>query len=187
MIYNFSMGNYNRSWYENNKERILARQKEVRRQSFEAMTKEELEAYKQKEREKNRLHYQQNRDRILQYKKKYAENNKEKINESRRKTRSKIKDWSYTKRKYDITKDQYDEILKSQNYVCAICQKPEKLAQKGKPIRLAIDHCHKSGIVRGLLCAGCNTSLGKFDDNISILERAIEYLRKFNESNSIKP
>ena len=43
-------------------------------------------------------------------------------------------------------------------------------------MRLAVDHNHKTGRVRGILCSFCNTALGKFDDSVGLLARAIEYL-----------
>ena len=61
------------------------------------------------------------------------------------------------KRVYGLTIEQYDYILVSQNYRCAICG---NLANAKK--RLAIDHDHATGRVRGLLCSWCNTRLEKF-------------------------
>ena len=62
----------------------------------------------------------------------------------------------------------YDSMLLAQESKCLICQE-EKL--------LVVDHCHTEGTVRGLLCHSCNTALGKFKDNVEILERAIKYLK----------
>ena len=42
--------------------------------------------------------------------------------------------------------------------------------------KLAVDHCHKTGKIRGLLCGGCNTSIGSFEDNPELLKNAIKYL-----------
>lgn len=66
----------------------------------------------------------------------------------------------------------YHETLTRQNNCCAICSKPEN----GK--RLAVDHCHTTNRLRGLLCSNCNTLLGLAHDDIKTLERAIEYLKK---------
>jgi hypothetical protein len=76
-------------------------------------------------------------------------------------------------RKYNISLSQYDDMLKKQNGVCAICKKQ---CSSGK--RLAVDHCHSSGKIRGLLCAHCNTSLGKFNDSVELLTNAINYLKE---------
>lgn len=67
----------------------------------------------------------------------------------------------------DIDSDTYYALVKKQNGLCAICDRPGKLA---------IDHCHTTNIVRGLLCFSCNTSLGKFEDNIEWLQSAVRYL-----------
>lgn len=75
-----------------------------------------------------------------------------------------------TLRKYGITPDQYKAMSEAQNHKCAICQKPETTKH------LAVDHCHKTGKVRGLLCQVCNTSIGKFRDSIELLTSAIAYL-----------
>lgn len=61
---------------------------------------------------------------------------------------------------------------------CCICGRPESAKKpNGQPKRLAIDHCHVSGAMRGLLCQRCNTGLGMFDDDIVRLFNAIKYLR----------
>lgn len=76
-----------------------------------------------------------------------------------------------TKRRYGITIDQRDQMIKSQNGACAICEK--KLGGKIMP---HIDHCHETGVIRGVLCFTCNKSLGMFGDKVSGLQRAIDYL-----------
>ena len=75
------------------------------------------------------------------------------------------------KNDFGITIEKYEEMLKNQNGVCKICNNPEK---KGK--NLAVDHCHKTSIIRGLLCSNCNTGLGKFEDDVERLKNAINYL-----------
>ena len=76
------------------------------------------------------------------------------------------------KKKYGITLDTYNNIRKAQNYSCAICGKHEDAEYQN----LAVDHCHATGKVRGLLCSVCNRSLGNFKDSILILKKAIQYL-----------
>jgi Recombination endonuclease VII len=74
----------------------------------------------------------------------------------------------------------YQQMVKDQNNLCAICFNPEKrMSRTGKETtRLAIDHCHKTNKIRGLLCHSCNTAIGKFNDNIQLMESAIAYLKK---------
>jgi abortive infection bacteriophage resistance protein len=75
------------------------------------------------------------------------------------------------KNDFGIDIQQYEQMLKNQNGVCKICNKPEKHGRN-----LAVDHCHKSLAIRGLLCASCNTALGKFEDDVERLKNAIAYL-----------
>lgn len=76
-------------------------------------------------------------------------------------------------KKYNIAQENYNELLTNQQNSCAICK--EKFTEKIKP---KIDHDHKTGKVRGLLCHNCNTGLGHFKDNIKFLEATIKYLKK---------
>lgn len=73
---------------------------------------------------------------------------------------------------FGITLDDYNNLLKKQDYKCAICKTTEPLG-KGN---FHIDHCHKSEKIRGLLCHHCNVGLGHFKDNIDLLNIAIKYL-----------
>jgi len=80
---------------------------------------------------------------------------------------------------YGITSIEYNKILKKQNGVCAICGKSESLKIKNTTKRrLTIDHEHKTGKIRGLLCTKCNLGIGNFLDDINIMEKAIKYLIK---------
>lgn len=79
--------------------------------------------------------------------------------------------WRVTKNKYGITKEDFYSIADKQNNKCKIC-KQETNTHK----RLVIDHNHKTGRVRGLLCGQCNAALGLLRDDIKILQEAINYL-----------
>jgi len=78
------------------------------------------------------------------------------------------------KKKYGITTEKYDKMLSEQDYKCYICHKHEDKLDRS----LAVDHCHKTGKVRGLLCGNCNRFLGQIDDNVNIAERLLNYLNK---------
>jgi hypothetical protein len=82
--------------------------------------------------------------------------------------------------KYGITPEQYDAMNEAQGGLCAICGKPETHAHKRLPgvRKLAVDHCHNTGKVRGLLCAICNRAIGLLGDDASLLRRAAEYLER---------
>jgi len=84
---------------------------------------------------------------------------------------------SKLKIKYGITLEDFDKVFEQQGGVCAICGKPETfLHQTGVVCRLAVDHNHKTGKIRGLLCRVCNQGLGSFKDNSENLSNAIKYL-----------
>lgn len=76
-------------------------------------------------------------------------------------------------KEYNIPFDLFDKLLEQQNHLCKICKGTNPDGRE-----LYIDHDHNTGKVRGLLCNHCNTGLGKFKDNILILEEAIRYLKE---------
>lgn len=80
------------------------------------------------------------------------------------------------RRQYGITLAEYDQMLRDQDYKCAICGNEDEVEGR----RLAIDHCHDSGKVRGLLCGKCNRGLGLFYDNKDLLTNAMAYLDKYS-------
>lgn len=76
---------------------------------------------------------------------------------------------------YGIGLSEYNKLLREQNNCCAIC---------GKPTKLAVDHNHVNGRVRGLLCFHCNTILGHAYDSIYILKKAADYMEKHSRIDS---
>lgn len=75
--------------------------------------------------------------------------------------------------------EKFNSLLQSQNNVCAICSNSETLCQSGDiPRSLAVDHCHMTKIVRGILCDSCNKGLGAFKDDPILLNKAVAYLVK---------
>jgi hypothetical protein len=74
--------------------------------------------------------------------------------------------------KYGLTVDAYDAMVLAQKGLCAICARPPGDS------RLHVDHCHKTGQVRGLLCGRCNTAIGLLGDDPKILAMAISYIQK---------
>ena len=113
-------------------------------------------------------------ERVMLQHKKYRSNpiNKQKEHEyyQKNKQRHKATSWKTKLRiRYGITVEEFETMKINQDGKCLIC----------KRVRfLNIDHCHKTGKVRGLLCITCNAALGGMNDNIEILERAIIYLKK---------
>lgn len=86
----------------------------------------------------------------------------------------------------NFTFEQYEQMKKEQNNLCKICRNPETATRLGKVKELAIDHCHRTHKVRGLLCEKCNKRLGHyeaaFDDQKN--EHFIKYLKKRPDQNS---
>lgn len=74
--------------------------------------------------------------------------------------------------RYGITLDDYNKMHNEQGGTCAICGLAERVSNRS----LAVDHCHATGKVRGLLCSACNIALGKFQDDKERLLKAISYL-----------
>lgn len=83
--------------------------------------------------------------------------------------------------KFGISGEDYNLLLASQNGVCAICGQPETAKRNGVVKFLAVDHNHKTGKIRGLLCQKCNTMVGHSDDNAERLKDAAAYLEKHLE------
>lgn len=79
-------------------------------------------------------------------------------------------------RNYGITIEQYEILLKKQSGKCAICGTSEIRRAKAKYFN--IDHNHKTGNIRGLLCHDCNIILGKLNDDIEMCKNIIKYLSK---------
>lgn len=82
------------------------------------------------------------------------------------------------RRLYGITLEDYTKLLRQQKGVCAICGEPETRIVHNKLSALSVDHCHKTGLVRGLLCSSCNLVIGNANDSLDILQRAIIYLKQ---------
>jgi len=93
---------------------------------------------------------------------------------------------SHLKCKYGITLAGYDALLKKQKGVCAICKLPYRGTNvAGKPRRLDVDHCHKTGQIRGLLCNGCNQGIAFFFDKEDLLPKARAYILKAKRKNPL--
>lgn len=89
------------------------------------------------------------------------------------------KRWAvHIKAKYGLSVSQYYALVITQSNLCAICGQPETVKTKGKVRRLAVDHDHKTGVVRALLCSACNQGIGKLRDDPELLRAAADYLLK---------
>jgi AraC-like DNA-binding protein len=101
---------------------------------------------------------------VREYQKSYREKNREVLSDKER------------QRRFGISRQEYAELFNRQEGVCAICKLPETATRLGKIKSLAVDHDHKTGAVRGLLCSDCNTGIGKLKDDPKVLQAAVQYL-----------
>jgi len=114
--------------------------------------------------EHEKSYRESNRDQMRLNKKNYVSSNPRSVKNSG------------LKFNYGIDINQYDLMKSQQNNCCAICFKNEDEL----PRDLCVDHCHKTGKIRKLLCARCNSALGFIDDNVDFANRLHEYLKEHN-------
>jgi len=136
---------------------------------------------------------EKNKQKRREYAKKYYEKNKEICKErtknhlSCKKAREKYRNKPETKARirnkklldnYGITNKDYEKMLEKQNFCCAGCG----THQNELTNKLNVDHDHKTGLVRGLLCGNCNRALGLVKDSLEILTKLHKYLEKSHVS-----
>jgi hypothetical protein len=85
------------------------------------------------------------------------------------------------KKRFGISVEDYDKMLAAQKGVCAICGNPETTydPRHEKVKELAVDHNHTTGVIRGLLCRGCNQGLGNFKEDSQRIQKALKYLQQY--------
>jgi len=86
------------------------------------------------------------------------------------------------RRKYGIGLAEYESLVEKQSDACAICGTTDKGIARGKIRYWSVDHNHETGQVRALLCQKCNSLIGLANDDIEVLERAISYLQKWQNT-----
>lgn len=141
---------------------------------------ESAREWRRKNPERAKEHAQRSRDRnydkIRARQAAWVEHNREYVQEKARayyqKNRDRVRENNW-KKTFGITAEQYHTLLKIQDGRCAIC----KTDTPGKGEWFAVDHDHKTGLIRGLLCVHCNVGLGHFQDAPDLLITASEYLR----------
>src|SRR5579872_2442582 len=128
------------------------------------------EARKESRKEYKKQHINKNREKLLLYSR----------SEHYKNLQFKIAKYKIGER--DFTVEDYSRIFLEQNGKCACCGKTEsrkdiKTNGDYRYEKLAVDHDHLTGQVRGLLCFACNRGIGMLGDNIESLEKAINYLK----------
>lgn len=118
------------------------------------------------------------------YMRKWTAKNKEKVSQQnkayKKKDGGRVYRNSQLKNNFGITIEDYEVLEKLQKHACAICKRPETSTNQHGIKRLAVDHCHTTHIVRGLLCEKCNRGLGMFNDDTELLIAAAHYLQNGN-------
>lgn len=99
---------------------------------------------------------------------------------AKRRERNKNKPYNksnHLRSKYGLSVEAFEKLAADQNYKCLICNKDLDFSTNvNVPDKAQVDHCHETGMVRGILCFSCNTGIGKFNDSIELLNKAIDYL-----------
>jgi len=136
--------------------------------------------------EYDKARYNLQKEKYLKQARKWAKKNPQKLIKIRKKWYSKNKDYFRNlalKSKYGITLEEYNQMCISQNNKCAICKKSETFIdyKTKKNRKLVVDHNHKTGQIRGLLCNRCNIIIGKIEENQKILFLINDYLNKWKE------
>jgi hypothetical protein len=133
---------------------------------------------------KVKKYYLENKEKIDIKMKEYRDSNKEKLAEKQRKYRKDFPDKRRSadlKRTFGITLEDYKDKLQEQNNLCAICRRDNNYKRN----YFEVDHCHKTGKIRDLLCSQCNMGLGSFKDSPEIMKSAIDYINKHHGKEAI--
>ena len=176
-------------YYRKNRDRILARQASPENLEKRRRSRANSPEIREKERIANRKYQEEHREELLAYGRKYRASHSEErrlyyeshikeikeYNAARYASNPDIHRERGLKRHYGITTKQYNELFERQRGVCAICGcAPSGGGTNGRT--LCVDHDHKTGMVRGLLCASCNRGIGSMGDSVKIVRCALEYL-----------
>ena len=148
---------YRRQWKKSPEQRAKAAERRRKREAEDPEFKARSRATEKRWRERNPEKVKAKSDRNNRA---YASRNREK----------------QLRRLYGITHADYERMLEEQGGVCAICgsDTPRRKNQK----YFAIDHCHETGVARGVLCDPCNNGLGRFQDDPDLLRKALKYLEQ---------
>jgi hypothetical protein len=98
------------------------------------------------------------------------------IDENKDKKAKSNASWYY-RTKHNITYEEFIERAAKQNNKCALCS-IDLTFDKIQDSKAVMDHCHTTGVKRGVLCYACNLGLGKFKDNIEALQKSVNYLKE---------
>jgi hypothetical protein len=160
-------------------EKINKESREKNRIKRNAQKKEYRNKNEEKLKEYQKEYYKNNRNKRIENTKEYRKNNPDKRKEYDKRYGERHrneKKYLHIKKNYGITPEEHNLMVEKQNNCCAICGKHQNEIKTP----LGVDHDHKTGKIRGLLCHKCNTILGYSNDEIQILLNAINYLNNNN-------
>lgn len=177
---------YAREWRAANADLVRARQRDVYDPAKAKEDRRRWQPDPEKQKARTKRYTERNPERVKAAWKKQNEAQREKraanrlanIDHVRAKQRAAYAanptKWLASSRKssYGITPAQFDAMITAQGNRCPICS----IEFDGSPRQQHVDHCHETGVVRGILCRDCNLGLGRFADNTANLQGAIEYL-----------
>ena len=127
--------------------------------------------------DRRKKYYAKNADKERERSKKYRVENADKVRESKKKYYAENSDRARDRNlqnRYGIGHEEYLELFEKQDGKCKICETTSNRKLK----HFAVDHCHDTGDVRGLLCSNCNTAIGLLKDNPDLLRTAAKYIEK---------
>jgi len=153
-----------KKWYKENSEKVLERHKQLRLKN---------PGHKK---EYNKQYYLKNSEEQKEYQRQWRLKNPEYIKQYCLKNSEKRRRWKL-KNNYNMTLEQYQEKLTEQFSGCPICN--ITIMETGKT--LIVDHNHKTGKTRGLICRNCNSAIGLLKDDPKIVKNALTYLEKYYE------
>jgi len=191
---------YVKAWQEANREKIAAQHKaryEAKKESIAAQHKARYEAKKEQYCARKKAYYDANKEKVKARNKAWVEANKDKHDAAtkayqaanKEKYEAYKKAWreanpdrhklhgrkNHLQRKYGLTLDQFAEMLRACDNRCQCCKTPFSEILNEQP---RVDHCHSTGMVRGILCHRCNRLLGDAEDNPSMLQECARYLER---------
>jgi hypothetical protein len=152
----------NLSYYQRHKEAINERRRQVRA--------ENINGARDRISKQKAVYWQRNRVAELQKcKERYQE---QKVDRASKRL----------KKEFGITLADYDAMYQLQKGLCAVCGNPQLIKDKyGNLRRFSVDHHHKTGKVRQLLCGPCNLGIGLVKESVATLNNMIEYIKKHEE------
>ena len=130
---------------------------------------------------RRKIHYINNREKIIKDRKEYKIKNREKVLKCQRdysKNNKEKRRASHIRCEYKVEEIYIQELMNIQSGCCEICG--QSLVYPNSRRSYDIDHNHKTGEVRSLLCSKCNTAIGLLQEDITIAESIVKYLKKYH-------